>query len=39
MKALLILLVCISLIRPENHMEIWHTWTDTQTAITEEVEG
>lgn len=39
MKALLILLVCISLFRPENHMEIWHTWADTQTAFMEEVEG
>ncbi len=35
MKPILILLVCISLIRPENHVEIWHTWNDT--AIAEEV--
>lgn len=32
-KTILILLVCLSLIRTENHMEIWHTWSDTQTAI------
>lgn len=37
MKMILILLVCLSLFRPENHMEIWHAWADTQTAITEEV--
>ena len=36
MKAVLILLVCLSLVRPENHMEIWHTWYE-QTAIAEEV--
>ena len=36
MKAVLILLVCLSLVRPENHMEIWHTWHE-QTAIAEEV--
>lgn len=39
MKLMLILLVCISLIRPENHMEIWHTWNDGQVAITEEVDN
>lgn len=31
---ILILLVCLSLVRPENHMEIWHTWNE-QTAIAE----
>lgn len=35
MKMILILLVCLSLVRPENHMEIWHTWYE-QTAIAEE---
>lgn len=38
MKAILILLVCLSLIRPENQMEIWHTWSDTQTAFSTEEE-
>lgn len=38
MKLILILLVCISLIRPENHMEIWHTWNDGQVAIEEVTE-
>lgn len=37
MKAILILLVVVSLLRPGHAEEIWHTWTDTQTAITEGV--
>ena len=36
MKAILIALVFLALMRPENHMEIWHTWYE-QTAIAEEV--
>lgn len=37
MKAILIALVVVSLLRPGHAEEIWHTWTET--AITEEVEG
>ena len=36
MKAILITLVLLAMLWPENHMEIWHTWSE-QTAITEEV--
>lgn len=37
MKAVLIVLVVVSLLRPGHAEEIWHTWTDTQVAFTEEV--
>lgn len=37
MKSILILLVVVSLLRPGHAEEIWHTWADTQTTITEEV--
>lgn len=36
MKAILIILVVVSLLRPGHAEEIWHTWTDAQT-YTEEV--
>lgn len=37
MKAILILLVVVSLLRPGHAEEIWHTWSDEQVAFAEEV--
>lgn len=37
MKAILILLVVVSILRPGHAEEIWHTWNDAQVAFTEEV--
>lgn len=37
MKAILIALVLLAIIWPENRIEIWHTWSDGQVAILEEV--